>query len=209
MQPQPVSLLIVDDHPVVVAGIQSLLQEAPGIRVAGCCTDGQAARAFLEREHADILLLDIQLPDINGLELCLELRTRYPHLRILALSNYNEKSMISKMLEHGASGYLLKNASTQELQEAIAAAMQDRLFFSSDVAKKMLEAPGKAPVPYLTRREKEILRLIMDGHTSNAIADILCISQLTVETHRRNIIRKFDAPSMGVVIKLAMEHGLT
>ncbi len=205
---QAISLLLVDDHPVVVAGLQSLLQELPHVRIVGCCHDGQSARAFLAEQHADIVMLDINLPDVSGLDLCLELRKRYPRLRILALSNYNERSMISKMLENGASGYLLKSATTQELRQAIDDAMHDRIFFSGDVAKKMLEAPGQLPVPQLTRRETEILRLITEGQTSSVIADTLCISQLTVETHRRNIIKKFNAPSMAAVIKTAIGHGI-
>lgn len=206
---QPISLLIVDDHPVVVAGIQSLLQELSHVTIAGCCYDGQSAREFLRNNHADIVMLDINLPDVSGLDLCLELRNQYPQLRILALSNYNERSMINKMLENGASGYLLKSATTEELQRAIDDAVNDRIFFSNDVAKKMLEAPNQsANVPQLTRREVEILKLIAEGQTSSAIAETLCISQLTVETHRRNIIKKFNAPSMTAVIKIAIENSI-
>lgn len=205
---QQISLLIVDDHPVVVAGIRSLLQDISYLAITGCCSDGQSAREFLRNNHADIVLLDINLPDISGLDLCLELRSQYPKLRILALSNYNERSMISRMLENGASGYLLKTATTAELQEAIDDAVSDRIYFSSEVAKKMLESPASISVPQLTRRETEILRLISQGSTSSIIADTLCISQLTVETHRRNIIKKFNVPSMAAVIKIAIEHQL-
>ncbi|HEY0608993.1 MAG TPA: response regulator transcription factor [Chitinophaga sp.] len=205
---QQISLLIVDDHPVVIAGLRSLLQELPAITIAGSCADGQSAREFLQQHHADIVLLDINLPDLSGLDLCLELRKQYPQLRILALSNYNERSMINGMLTNGASGYLLKTATTKELEAAIDSAINDRLYFSSEAAKKMLEAPARSTVPELTRREAEILRLITHGSTSAVIADKLCISQLTVETHRRNIIKKFDAPSMAAVITIAIEHQL-
>lgn len=203
---QPISLLIVDDHPVVVAGLQSLLQDLDHITIAGCCYNGQSAREFLHNNHADIVLLDINLPDVSGLDLCRELRSQYPGLRILGLSNYNERSMINGMLANGASGYLLKTATTAELQMAIDNAINDRLYFSGEAAKKMLEAPAPGSVPQLTRRETEILQLITQGCTSSIIADKLCISQLTVETHRRNIIRKFEVPSMAAVIKIAIEH---
>jgi len=205
---QQISLLIVDDHPVVTAGIRSLLQEITYVSVIGSCSDGQSAREFLRDHPADIVLLDINLPDVSGLDLCLELRKQYPQLRILGLSNYNERSMINGMLANGASGYLLKTATTEELQIAIDSAVNDRLYFSSEAAKKMLEAPARNTVPQLTRREIEILRLITQGCTSAVIADQLCISQLTVETHRRNIIKKFEVPSMAAVIKIAIEHQL-
>lgn len=208
MNNETISILIVDDHPVVVAGIQSLLQDMEQVRVAGWCGDARSTREFLSKDSADIVLLDINLPDESGMDLCRELRHKYPDLRILALSNYNERSMINRMLENGASGYLLKNATIQELQDAIQDVMNDRIYLSHDVARKMLETTGKVTIPQLTRREKEILRLIAAGQKSGDIAETLCISLLTVETHRRNIIRKFDAPGMTAVIKIAIDNHL-
>lgn len=208
MNNEPISLLIVDDHPVVVAGIRSLLQDIENVTIAGSCYNGASAKEFLEQHHADIILLDINLPDISGIDLCLELRKKYPHLRILALSNHSEKSMVARMLENGASGYLLKNASSSELQEAIQDAMNDRLFFSNDVARKMLDTSTNISLPQLTRREKEILKLIAEGLTSQTIASTLNISQLTVDTHRRNMIQKFNVSSMTAVVKIAMDHSM-
>ena len=194
---------------MVVAGIRSLLQEIDYVRIVGCCNDGQSARQLLELHRADVLMLDINLPDISGIDFCLELKKKYPLMHILGISNYNEKSMISKILENGASGYLLKNATSQELRQAIDDAIDGRLFFSNDVAKKMLNTPGNNPaLPQLTRREKEILKLIADGNTSSMIAESLFISQLTVETHRRHIVQKFVVPNMTSVIKLAIDYGI-
>ncbi|MVT06744.1 response regulator [Chitinophaga tropicalis] len=208
MNNESISLLIVDDHPVVIAGIRSLLQDIENVTIAGSCHNGASAKEFLQQHHADIILLDINLPDISGIDLCLELRKKYPHLRILALSNHSEKSMVARMLENGASGYLLKNASTAELQEAIRDAMNDRLFFSNDVARKMLDTSTNVSLPQLTRREKEILKLIAEGLTSQTIASTLNISQLTVDTHRRNMIQKFNVSSMTAVVKIAMDHSM-
>lgn len=208
MNNESISLLIVDDHPVVIAGIRSLLQGIEHVTIAGSCHNGASAKEFLQQHHADIILLDINLPDISGIDLCLELRKKYPHLRILALSNHSEKSMVARMLENGASGYLLKNASTAELQEAIRDAMNDRLFFSNDVARKMLDTSTNVSLPQLTRREKEILKLIAEGLTSQTIASTLNISQLTVDTHRRNMIQKFNVSSMTAVVKIAMDHSM-
>lgn len=203
-----ISLLIVDDHPVVAAGIGSLLLGIENVKVAGHCTDGQATRDFLAQNSSaiDIIVLDINLPDISGIDLCLELKKTYPHLRILALSNYNERSMISKMIENGASGYLLKNATILELQHAIEEVTSNKLYFSNDVVKKMLEP---VPVmPQLTRREKEILKLIAEDYSSSAIAASLFISQYTVETHRRHIVQKFNASSMAAVVKMALDYNI-
>ena len=154
-------------------------------------------------------MLDINLPDINGIKICLELKQKYPSLRILAISNYNERSMISKMIENGASGYLLKNADAKDLHQALDDIMDGRPFFSSDVVHKMFSETADAPAaPRLTRREKEILSLIAAGQTSPAIAEALFISQHTVETHRRHIVQKFDVVNMTAVIKIAIELGI-
>ena len=208
IKPQQISLLIVDDHPVVVAGIQSLLQDVKNVGITGCCSDARSARGFLATHETDIVLLDINLPDASGIDLCLEFKKAYPSLRIIALSNYNERSVISKMLENGASGYLLKNATSAEMRNAINDAMDNKFFFSQDVAQKMMDTTALISPPQLTRRETEILKLVAEGFTSNAIAETLFISLLTVETHRRNIMQKFNATNMAAIIKIAVKSNM-
>lgn len=201
-----INILIVDDHPVVIEGVKTLLKDVDFVNVAGSCNDAASAREFLNDHEVDVLLLDINLPDTNGMELCLELKKKNKTLRIIALSNYSERSMINKMIENGASGYLLKNAGSRELQEAITSVLDDKHYFSAEVTKKLLEPAANAVIPKLTRREKEILQLIANGESSSAIADKLFISLLTVETHRRNILQKFQASNMFSVIKIATEN---
>ena len=201
-----INILIVDDHPVVSEGLKTLLKDIYFVNVAGSCIDADEARAFLEQNEVDIILMDINLPDTNGMDLCLEVKKKYKNTRVIALSNYSERSMINKMIENGASGYLLKNAGSKELLDAINNVLEGKHYFSDEVTKKLLEPSRATILPKLTRREKEILQMIAEGEPSSVIADKLFISLLTVETHRRNIIQKFQAGNMFSVLKLAIEN---
>lgn len=206
MQEEKINILIIDDHPVVIEGVKTLLKDVEYIHITGSCTDAASARNFLQKNTVDIILLDINLPDCNGMELCLELKKKNKDLKIIALSNYSERSMINKMIENGASGYLLKNAGRKELLDAIDNVLNNKHYFSDEVTKKLLEPVPAVVIPKLTRREKEILKLIADGESSNTIAEKLYISLLTVETHRRNIIQKFQTNNMFSVLKIAIEN---
>lgn len=206
MQTDKINILIVDDHPVVSEGVKTLLKDIYFVNVVGSCTDVKSTQAFLENnKDVDIILMDINLPDGSGIDLCSEVKQKYK-ASVIALSNYSERSMINKMIENGASGYLLKNAGSKELLDAINNVIDGKTYFSDEVTKKLLE-PSKATIlPKLTRREKEILQMIAEGEPSSAIAEKLFISLLTVETHRRNIIQKFQAGNMFSVLKIAIEN---
>lgn len=205
-----VSLIIVDDHPVVLQGFEYLLQRIPQLHIAGTFTSAAAALAFLEQQAVDIVLLDINLPDGNGIELCAALKKKDAALRVIAISNHNERSIITRMLQAGASGYILKNASSEELLRCIENAMQGRLVLSEAVQAVLAHAPGQelAGTPGLTRREKEILKLIAAGLTTAEMAAQLFISPLTVETHRRNLMQKFEVNNAAALIRQAAEHRL-
>lgn len=210
MQDPIIKLAIVDDHPVVREGIKSLLQEHPEILVIGACANAAEAISFLESQQADVILLDINLPDISGIDLCKQLKTRYPELRILAISNYNERSLITQMLQNGATGYVLKNASAQELVTAVKTVASKRLYFAPEVEESLNDTSGPdfRELPKLTRREQEILKLIAEGLTTGIIADQLFISPLTVETHRRNLMQKFNANNAAALIRVASQYKL-
>lgn len=204
---QQLTLAIVDDHPIVIEGLKNLLASENHFFIISFTT-GKDVLAYLKTAVVDILLLDIVLPDINGLELCKEVKKKSPDTVILAISNQTERSIIIQMLQNGASGYLLKNASADELLDCIEKGMKGTQALSAEV-KKILAQPSPnhwEGIPSLTKREKEILRLIAEGFSSTDIADKLFLSQLTVETHRRNIIQKFQTTNMFSVIKLAIEH---
>ncbi|MDJ1493604.1 response regulator transcription factor [Cytophagaceae bacterium DM2B3-1] len=202
-----ISVIIVDDHPIVVEGLRSLLQHKPEITILNSFINGKDVLPYLNEHPADVVLLDINLPDISGIELCRQIKQTYPQTKVLALSNHSEHSMIAQMLQSGASGYLLKNAPADELLKAIEEVTVKTVFLSSEVQKVLLDAYSNTQdtIPVLTRRELEILRWLADGHTTNAIADKLFISPLTVETHRRNLMQKFEVNNVAALIKKAVD----
>lgn len=205
-----ISLLIVDDHPVVLEGMRSLLQDYDQVSVEGTCVNGEETLAFLEKCQIEVVLLDINLPDISGIELCKQIKQRYPAVYVIAISNYNERSMITKMLQHGATGYVLKNASAQDLINAIETVFRKTLFFSPEVQQSLFDAAleNVEDLPKLTRREKEVLRCIGEGKTTNEIGEKLFISPYTVETHRRNLMQKFEVSNAASLVRLASQYGL-
>ncbi|MBO9633737.1 MAG: response regulator transcription factor [Chitinophagaceae bacterium] len=205
-----IQLAIVDDHPVVIEGLQRLLGSKDYLNVAGTFTSGADFLVFMKDNRTDIVLLDISLPDTNGMELCKEIKKRSPGTCVLVLSNHSERSIIMQMLQNGASGYLLKNASADELLNCIHEALAGQITFSNEI-KQIIARPSAhelKEVPQLTRREKEILHLISDGMTTPQIAGKLNLSQLTIETHRRNLLQKFDVNNVAALIKVAVQQNL-
>lgn len=200
-----IRIFIIDDHLMILEGVKILLQESPGIEVAGCAGDGFSALLALGQQPADVVLLDINLPDMDGVEVCRELKSRFPALKILGLSTFKERSFITRMLEAGASGYLLKNAGREELEEAIGTAFRGRMYLDDEVAGVVTQAPPpEMQAPLLTAREKEVLALIADGFTNQQIAAQLYISQLTVDSHRKNLLAKFRVGNTAALIKYAV-----
>lgn len=204
-----IALAIVDDHPVVIEGLQKLLGNKEHLHIVGCFTHGAAFMTFLKTSPVDIVLLDITLPDVNGMDLCKEIKKVSPTTSVLALSNHSERSMIMQMLQNGASGYLLKNASAEELLAGINEALSGQITFSKEVKTIIARPTGTdlKDIPQLTRREKEILQLISEGKTTVDIAALLSLSPLTVETHRRNLLQKFEVKNVAALIKLAVQQG--
>jgi DNA-binding NarL/FixJ family response regulator len=204
-------LVIVDDHPIVIQGLSALLQGEDDLHIAGTFTTGNAFLAFLkERPQVDIVLLDITLPDINGVEVCKEIKKLSPETKVLIISNHSERSIIMQMLQQGASGYLLKNASSEELVRCVHDVLAGRIALSAEVTAIMTRPLQNElkNIPHLTKREIQVLGMIAEGRTSASIAEELCVSQFTVETHRRNLMQKFDANNTAALIKMAAEHKL-
>lgn len=203
---------IVDDHPIVIEGLQKILASDFIICEVKEFTSGNDFINYLQenKDIIDIVLLDITLPDKSGIEICKEVKTLSPSTRVLAFSNHNERSIIMQMLHNGASGYLLKNSSSAELIACINEALDGQITFSKEV-KKIIAQPSLnelITVPPLTKREKQILRMIADGKTSIKIADELFVSPLTIETHRRNLMQKFDVKNVAALIKIAVQRQL-
>lgn len=207
---QPVRIFIVDDHPMVVAGLKALLSGLDHIEVTGSASNAFETIAFLKQDRVDIILLDINLPDINGIDLCKKIRKEFPDIKVLGISTFSDRSYISRMIENGASGYLIKSASAEDISEAIRTVMQGKLYMSLEM-EHVLQPPAVIPtglLPALTKREKEVLRLIAEGFTNNQIAEKLFISPLTVDSHRKNLMTKLNVNNTASLIRLAVEHRL-
>jgi len=199
----PINVFIVDDHYMVIEGIRSLLQHERTIEWSGHATNAASCMAFLQHNQPDIILMDINLPDKSGIELCKELKEKYPSIFIIGLSTFNKQSFIQKMMDSGASGYVLKNATKEELLEAIKTVIKGKLFFSDEASHTLQKNEEKKIV--LTRREKEVLGMIAEGLTNHEVAAKLFISTATVDTHRKNLLAKFDARNIASLIKTAMQ----
>ena len=204
-----IRVLLVDDHRMVLEGLRLLLQPLPHIQITGTCTSAAEALAAVAAAVPDVVLLDLNLPDQPGSAVCRQLTSTYPTLKVLVLTTLNEKSMVQRLMQDGAAGYVLKNATPEELAEAIGRVHAGRKYFSDEVQELLLQPTPPVPaVPALTRREREILPLIAQGLTSQAIADRLFLSALTVETHRRNILAKFGVNNTAALIRLAGQYQL-
>lgn len=199
-------IFIVDDHYIVIEGIASLLKNERNIDWMGHATNAASCLGFLKLQQPDVLLMDINLPDKSGIELCREVKQLYPSVAVLGLSTFNQQAIIRDMIENGASGYLLKNATREELLEAIDAVMSGRDYLSAEANLALRENSDKKPP--ITRREKEVLQLIAEGLTNAEIAEKLFISIPTVNTHRKSLLEKFDARNTAILIGKASKQGL-
>jgi len=202
-----IEVIIVDDHPMVIEGLKSLLSDYDILAVTHTFNTGKDAYDYLSVNACDVVLMDINLPDISGIELCGKLCAANPGIKILGMSTYNDASIIRQMVHKGAKGYLIKNASAKELYAAIEKVDEGKTYFSTEV-KGILAESSLKNIPHLTRREKEILGLIAAGETTQQIADKLYVSPLTVETHRRNLMQKFSVNNAPALIKIAIDYKL-
>lgn len=198
-------VFITDDHYMVVEGIRSLLQYEKNIEWVGHAMNAVSCLAFLQQQQPDVIFMDINLPDKSGIDLCKEVKAKYPAIHIIGLSSFNQQSYIQKMADNGASGYVLKNATREELIEAIGSVTEGRTFFSPE-ASATVKKNENLEVPVITRREKEVLVLIADGLTNTEIAEKLFISTTTVDTHRKNLLTKFEVRNTATLIRMAMHH---
>ncbi len=199
-------LFIVDDHYMVIEGIRSLLQNEIDIEWMGHAMNAASCLAFLKREEPDVILMDINLPDKSGIDLCKEVKQLYPDVAVLGLSTYNQQPVIRNMIDNGAIGYVLKNATKEELLTAITRVRMGKTFLSFEAVQSLRDTSSEKPV--ITRREKEVLQLIAEGLTNAEIATKLFISVPTVNTHRKSLIEKFEAKNTATLIAKAARHGL-
>lgn len=205
-----IKVMIIDDHPIVLDGLKNLLSNRDDMMLAGSYDNGKEGLAAIAAQQPNVVLLDINLPDIDGAAICKQLRKQDKDIRIIALSVHNERMVIRNMLNSGANGYVLKNSVGEEIINAIHATLDGNNFLCRKTKEIMAQVnENELPeIPKITRREKEILELVSQGLTSAQIAEKLFISLHTVESHRKNLIEKFDVATMTAVIKLATKYGL-
>ncbi|WP_336703276.1 response regulator transcription factor [Chryseobacterium indologenes] len=207
MENEKINIVIVDDHPIVIEGLRMMLRSQPFFNVAGSFASGAETLSFIRSEIVDIVLLDITLPDSNGTELCREIKKISPNTSVIMFSNRSERSIIMQSIQNGASGYLLKNTSIDDLVIGIRGALSGDIVFCNET-KQIISLPSQTnlPIPRLTKREKQILQMVAQGKTSNVIAEELFLSPLTVDTHRKNLLQKFQAKNSTELINLAIQQ---
>lgn len=203
-----IKIAIVDDHPMILEGVKSLFEKDAKFQVYAF-SKGAAVLDFIQENPIDVVLLDIVLNDGSGLDFCKIIKQKTPQSIVIALSNQAERGVIFRFLENGGNGYVLKNADSHEIIEGIEKALAGDMALSKEVQEIMLSTPTThLELPRLTKREKQILQAIAKGNTSAEIAELLFISVITVETHRRNLLQKFKAKNMMELITIVVENQL-
>ncbi|HQU95081.1 MAG: response regulator transcription factor [Saprospiraceae bacterium] len=209
--------MVVDDHKMFVEGVQAIFSDSSHIQVVKTVHDGNEVMKSIENTpNLDIILLDINLPNINGLELTKLISKKYPAIKILILSMYNNAEYIKEVLKEGASGYVLKNTDHEELLNAIQSVFAGNQFYSQSVTQTMMNSFAKKSQRNntdilqvkISKREKEILSLIIKEHTAQEIANMLFISLHTVETHRSNLMSKLGVRNSAGLVRVALENNL-
>lgn len=212
-----IKLLIVDDHQMIREGLRSLIEKEKGLQVAGEAADGKSALALADKLHPQVVLMDVSMPELNGIETTRRLLRTHRQIRVIALSGHPDSHYVSEMLKAGASGYILKHAAYEELVRAIREVMAGRTYLSPEVTQGVVDGfvravPGSAvgsAFATLTERERESLQLMAEGKSTKEIADAMHISIKTVQTHRLNMLAKLKVRSVAELTKYAIREGLT
>lgn len=210
-----IRIAIADDHQLVLDGLKAMLDQEKGLEVVAMANNGEELLRMLNLVVADVVLTDMDMPKLNGLEVIKQLRQDQHQAKVLVLTMHNEKALIKKVMDAGANGYLLKNADREEFLEAIQKVMDGQTYFSSEVTMALLGKGGEqhqmgqgAAIAQLTDRELEILKLVCEGMNNKEIGEKLFISHRTVDTHRTNLMKKLEVHNVAGLIRYAVQHGL-
>ena len=209
-----IRVLIADDHAIVRTGLRALLKSEPDLELVGEATGGYEAIDLVGKTHPDILILDLSMPDLDGIAVTRQVKPQYPDLRILILTVHEDEAMLREAIKAGASGYLLKRAAEAELLSAIATVRRGDLCIDPAMLRVLLVESAKpkteepaSPEP-ITPRETEVLKLIVQGYTNRQIGETLSISVRTVEGHRANLLEKLGLHTRVELVRYARDHGL-
>lgn len=212
----PIRVLLADDHGLVRSGIAMMIRQQKDMEVAGEADNGRTTVALAKQLSPDIVLMDISMPDLNGVDATQQIVTLSPAPRVIALTGHTDRRAVIDMLRAGASGYFLKNAPPNELIEAIRTVSQGKIYLSPQISdgvleefRKRLPASGSAEFLSLSPREREVLQLIAEGKSTKEIAAALDLSKKTVDNHRAHLMSKLNADTLAELIKYAIREGLT
>ena len=201
--------LIVEDHPIVSTSLTNLINSSELELESHHATNAHDGLAWLNGNKAGIILLDINLPDMSGIEFCTIAKSRHAGLKILAITSIEQRHVVDQMLAAGANGFILKSSDTSEILEAIKQILSGNSYISQSVADLLKgKLASNSNTPILTRREVEVLKLIADGLTNQEIAEKLFISNWTVDSHRKNLLLKYNAKNTAILIKIAVTNGI-
>jgi DNA-binding NarL/FixJ family response regulator len=207
MTTNTINIIIVDDHPIVLEGMENILKNMTGIDLIGKATNAMEAISLLRSHSIDLVITDINLPEISGIELCKKITTEFPKIKVIGMSTFQDKAYISAMIQNGALGYLTKSASPEEIENAIRATMNNQMTIQVNNYSGIIKQKENTG-PILTRREKEVLELVAQGLTNKEIADKLFVSQSTIDSHRKNLLSKFEVLNTASLIAHAAKAGL-
>jgi len=198
-----IKLIIVDDHPMVLEGLRAMLNQIPYVDFKATANNAYEAIELIKIHQPDMVLTDINMPEISGMELAKKIKSDFPDIKIIGMSTFNERSYITQMIQNGADGYLVKNANKEEIEKCLLAVENGKMYLSVDVNLNSNERKELSEIPVLSSREKEVLELIAEGFTNQQIAEKLFISPYTVDSHRKTLMTKLNANNTAVLIKQA------
>lgn len=209
----PITVFIADDHSIVREGLAALLASQPDIQVVGTAASGRDALTKVLQSKPEVVIMDIAMPDLNGIEAARHIQARSPQTRIVILSMHSGAEHVFHALEAGARGYLLKESAAKEISDAVRAVHTGRRYLSAKVAEILAEhvarRPGVSPLASLSARERQILKLVADGYSSVRIAETLHLSPKTVDTYRSRLMEKLQISDVAGLVKFAIQQGLT
>ena len=212
---QPIRLLLADDHQLFRRGLASIISTFDGIELKGEANNGKELIDLVEQEEPDVVLMDLKMPVMDGIEATTYLRATRPAVKIIVISMFHEDEFVIRLVKLGAHGYLLKNSDPEEVERAIRSVVRNDFYFNDHVSQALLRGtsqkranPGFDESPQLTEREVEVVKLVCKEYTNGEIADMLCLSVRTVEGHRKSILKKIEAKNTAGMIVYAMNNGL-
>jgi DNA-binding NarL/FixJ family response regulator len=211
-----IKIILADDHQIVRHGLRSLLSAEPDMQVVGEADNGRAVVKLVQEKSPQIVIMDISMPDLNGIEATRQILAENPGIKIIALSMHSDSLFVLNMFKAGASGYLLKDCALEELVKAVRTVLSRKIYLSPGISDIVIKdfvigwSPSESSAySILTTREREVLQLMAEGKSTNQIAESLCVSVKTVEAHRKQLMNKLDIHSVAELTKYAIRQGLT